>query len=77
MEQSTVVDPESRWLSLKEAAQLLNCTSEAVRQLVHRGTLAYRRNRPFGVGGWSRIEVPRKGVEQLLRDEEFERRRRI
>ena len=64
------------WIDLGEAARRMNCTREAVRQLVHRGTLGYRRHRPFGLSGWSRILVQESAVEQLLRDEAFARRRR-
>lgn len=64
------------WIGLVEAAKLMDVTVEAVRQLVHRGTLAHRRRRAFGRGGWSRIEVRRDDVTRLLEDPEFKVRRR-
>ena len=76
MEANTSGQYRPNWIGLGEAAQLLNCTREAVRQLCHSGTLGYRRDRPFGVGGWSRLMVQRAAVERLLADEGFARRRR-
>lgn len=64
------------WIGLGEAAEILGVTREAARQLVHSGTLGYRRQRPFGSSGWSRIVVREKAVRDLLDDEEYLRRSR-
>ncbi len=55
-----------KWLSLVEAAALLNISAEAVRQLAHRGTLAHRR-----LAG--RIHIPENAVLAMINDRQWRR----
>jgi excisionase family DNA binding protein len=51
-----------RLLTVREAAEILNCSTKSVRRLIHRGIL--RRNPIF-----AHIRISREQVEAILRGE--------